>query len=252
MSDDALRFRRRSLLEATLAAGIALSPLASLGVARARGRTSVGGRIALRVPWPVLAMDPHRLEDAAAGIFGEALFDTLYARDESGAFVASLAEADPEPEGASLRVRLRTGIRTAKGKAFEARDAAGANGRSRALGGRAWLADIPAPKVDGRSLLFAMRDASRLVRALASPIVAMVPTGFTPEAPDGTGPMMHTTRGDTLVLARNVLAARGPSYLDEVVVQAAPDLAASLRAFESGADDLGWLGSGLHEPRAGS
>ena len=252
MSDDALRFRRRSLLEATLAAGIALSPLASLGVARARGRTSVGGRIALRVPWPVLAMDPHRLEDAAAGIFGEALFDTLYARDESGAFVASLAEADPEPEGASLRVRLRTGIRTAKGKAFEARDAAGAIGRSRALGGRAWLADIPAPKVDGRSLLFAMRDASRLVRALASPIVAMVPTGFTPEAPDGTGPMMHTTRGDTLVLARNVLAARGPSYLDEVVVQAAPDLAASLRAFESGADDLGWLGSGLHEPRAGS
>jgi peptide/nickel transport system substrate-binding protein len=250
--DDALRVKRRSVLEATLAAGIALSPLASLGLAHARGRSSVGGRIALRVPWPVLAIDPHRLEDATAGIFGEALFDTLYARDESGAIVASLAEVDPEPEGASLRVRVRTGLRTAKGKAFEARDAAGAIARSRALGGRAWLADIPAPKVDGRSLVFTMRDASRLVRALASPIVAMVPTGFAPEAPDGTGPMMHTTRGDTLVLARNVLAARGPSFLDEVVVQAAPDLAASLRAFESGADDLGWLGSGLHEPRAGS
>jgi peptide/nickel transport system substrate-binding protein len=250
--DDAPRFPRRRLFEATLAAGIGLSPLASLGLAHARGRTSVGGRIALRVPWPVLAIDPHRLEDAAAGIFGEALFDTLYTRDESGAFVASLAEADPEPEGASLRVRLRTGLRTAKGKAFEARDAAGAIARSRTLGGRAWLADVPAPKIDGRSLVFAMRDASRLVRALASPIVAMVPTGFSPESPDGTGPMMHTTRGGTLVLARNVLAARGPSYLDEVVVQAAPDLAASLRAFESGADDLGWLGSGLHEPRAGS
>lgn len=252
MFDDAPRFPRRSLLEATLAAGIGLSPLASLGLAHARGRTSVGGRIALRVPWPVLAIDPHRLEDATAGIFGEAIFDTLYARDESGAFVASLAEADPEPEGASLRVRVRTGLRTARGKAFEARDAAGAIARSRTLGGRAWLVDVPAPKIDGRSLVFAMRDASRLVRALASPIVAMVPTGFTPEAPDGTGPMMHTTRGNTLVLARNVLAARGPSYLDEVVVQAAPDLAASLRAFESGADDLGWLGSGLHEPRAGS
>ena len=64
--------------------------------------------------------------------------------------------------------------------------------------------------------------------------------------------MKFAVRGDAVVLARNPLAARGPSYLDEVVLRAAPDLAASLRAFESGADDLGWLGSGLHEPRAGS
>jgi peptide/nickel transport system substrate-binding protein len=197
-------------------------------------------------------MDPHRLEDVTAAIFGEALFDTLYVRDESGAFVASLAEADPEPEGASLRVRIRAGLRTAKGRSFEARDAAAAIARSRTLGGRAWLADVPTPRVDGSSLVFAMRDASRLVRALASPIVAMVPTGFTSDAPDGTGPMKLTVRGDAVVLSRNPLAARGPSFLDEVVLRAAPDLSASLRAFESGADDLGWLGSGLHEPRAGS
>jgi peptide/nickel transport system substrate-binding protein len=37
-----------------------------------------------------------------------------------------------------------------------------------------------------------------------------------------------------------------------VVVRPAPDLAASLSAFESGIDDLGWLGSGLHDPRPGS
>ena len=172
---------------------------------------AVGGRVSLRVPWPILAIDPHRLEDATAAIFGEALFDTLYARDEAGAFSASLAEADPEPEGASLRVRLRTGLRTAKGRAFEARDAAAAIARSRTLGGRAWLADVPPPKVDGGSLVFAMRDASRLVRALASPIVAMVPIGFASDAPDGTGPMKFVVRGDAVVLARNPLAARGPS-----------------------------------------
>jgi hypothetical protein len=80
----------------------------------------------------------------------------------------------------------------------------------------------------------------------------MVPSGFTPEAPDGTGPMRFTNRDDAVALVRNALAARGPSYLEEVVVRAAPDLAASLRAFESGTDDVGWLGSGLHEPRAGS
>jgi peptide/nickel transport system substrate-binding protein len=260
LSDERTRaLSRRAALKATLALGVGLSPLASFAPSRfgasdahARGRTSVGGRISVRVPWPILAMDPHRLEDATAAIFGEALFDTLYARDETGAFVASLAEADPEPEGAMLRVRIRTGLRTAKGHAFEARDAAAAIARSRTLGGRAWLADVPPPKVDGRSLVFAMRDAGRLVRALASPIVAMVPNGFTADAPDGTGPFKFTTRGDAVVLARNPLAARGPSYLEEIVVRAAPDLAASLRAFESGSDDLGWLGSGLHEPRAGS
>jgi peptide/nickel transport system substrate-binding protein len=80
----------------------------------------------------------------------------------------------------------------------------------------------------------------------------MVHGSFSPDSPDGTGPMRFTTRADAVVLARNPLAARGPSYLEEVVVRAAPDLAASLRAFESGTDDLGWLGSGLHEPRAGS
>jgi len=250
--------RRGALRAATAAATLALTGLSALPCspfvreAQARGRNAVGGKLSLRVPWPILAFDPHRLEDATAAIFGEALFDTLYARDEAGAFSASLAEADPEPEGSSLRVRIRTGLRTAKGRALEARDAAAAIARSRTLGGRAWLADVPPPKVDGGSLVFAMRDASRLVRALASPIVAIVPTNFTSDAPDGTGPMKFGVRGDAVVLARNPLAARGPSYLDEVVLRAAPDLAASLRAFESGADDLGWLGSGLHEPRAGS
>ena len=118
--DAAMRLKRRALLKATLAIGLGLSPLSPLSaferIASARGRTAVGGRLSLRVPWPVLAMDPHRLEDATAAIFGEALFDTLYLRDETGAFVASLAEGDPEPEGANLRVRVRTGLRTARGK----------------------------------------------------------------------------------------------------------------------------------------
>ncbi|MBX3193096.1 MAG: hypothetical protein KF819_39290 [Labilithrix sp.] len=243
------RLSRRSILAGGLGATLAASIPRE---AWARGRTPVGGKLSLRVPWPMHAIDPHRIDDPTAAIFGDALFDTLYAPGEAGAFVASIAEADPEPEGASLRVRVRSGLKTGKGRAFEPRDAAAAIARARSLGARAWLADIPAPKADGRSLVFAMRDAGRLVRALASPLVAMIPPSFSPEAPDGTGPFRFTTRGDTVVLARNPFAARGPAYLDEVTVRAAPDLAASLRAFESGTDDLGWLGSGLHEPRAGS
>jgi peptide/nickel transport system substrate-binding protein len=55
-----------------------------------------------------------------------------------------------------------------------------------------------------------------------------------------------------LLLARNDAAAGGPAFLDVVEIRHAPDLVTSLRAFESGADDLGWLGSFLHDPRPGA
>src|SRR5262245_11289581 len=71
---------------------------------QARGRTPVGGRITFRLPWPVASIDPHRIDDPAAAIFGEALFDTLYVQTADGQIVPSLAETDPEPEGAALRV----------------------------------------------------------------------------------------------------------------------------------------------------
>jgi hypothetical protein len=40
--------------------------------------------------------------------------------------------------------------------------------------------------------------------------------------------------------------------LDAIEVSPAPDLSASLRAFEAGTDDLGWLGLGLHGSRSGA
>lgn len=241
---------RRSIV--TGAGAIALGAALPAPRASAKGRIPAAGRVGFRLPWPLASLDPHRLEDGLAAILGEALFDTLYARDEAGAIVPSLAESDPEAEGNILRVKLRAGVRTWKGKPFEAREARDAIARARTLGARAWLADVPVPRVDGRSLVFAMKDAARLTRALASPLVAMVPAGFSPEAPEGTGPFKWTTRGGAVILARNPLAARAPSFLDEVEVRAAPDLAASLRSFESGIDELGWLGSGILQPRAGS
>jgi peptide/nickel transport system substrate-binding protein len=219
--------------------------------ARARGRTPSGGKLALRVPWPVGSMDPHRLDDANAAIFGDALFDTLYA-PAGDAFVPSLAEGDPEPEGANLRVKLRIGLKTARERPLTTRDAAASIARARGSGARGWLADIPPPRDDGKSLVFATRDAARLVRALASPLVAIVPSSFSPDAPDGTGPFAHSFRDGTMTLTRNRLAARGPAFLDQIVVRAAPSVAASLLAFEAGTDDIGWFERGLHEPRAGS
>ncbi|HEX4513834.1 MAG TPA: hypothetical protein VH054_09870, partial [Polyangiaceae bacterium] len=48
-----------------------------------RGRSPIGGRVQLRVPWPVAALDPHKLDDVTCAIFGGGVFDSLYAIDGS-------------------------------------------------------------------------------------------------------------------------------------------------------------------------
>lgn len=244
--------RRAFLLALAAATGAATS----LGgrVADAAPRTRYGGRIGMHVPWPLGRIDPHRLDDVAAACFGECLFDTLYARDEAGAFTTSLAEGDPELDCNGLRVRLRTGVRFASGAPLDASAVAESIERARSHDAAAWLLDVPPARVDGdgNAIVFAMRDATRLVRALASPLVAVVPPRFTPERPDGTGPLRAQPFANGLRLVRNPLAASGPAFLDAIDLEHATDLATSLRAFESGADDVGWLGSFLHEPRTGA
>ena len=240
---------RRRLLGG--AAGVAMASLTPR-LALASGRTPYGGRLALHVPWPIASIDPHRIDDAAAALFGEALFESLYARDPSGALVPALAEDDPQPEGATVRVVVRSGVRFASGVPLDARVAAASLRRARARDAAAWLAEVPAPRVKGDALVFATRDPHALVRALASPLVAIVPPRFSPERPDGTGPLRAAMQPGALLLARNMLAAGGPSFLDDIEARHAPDLVTSLRAFESGADDLGWLGSFLHAPRPGA
>jgi hypothetical protein len=242
---------RRDFLAAM--AGAVASGLVSLpGVAVARSRTPYGGRVVMHAPWPLGAIDPHRIDDAAAALFGEAIFDTLYTRDVDGGLVPSLAESDPETDGATLRIRVRADVRFVSGTRLDARVAAASIARSRARDGAAWLTDIPVPRVVDGALVFPMHDTRRLVRALASPLVAIVAPRFAPDHPDGTGPMRADVQPTGIVFSRNGAAASGPSFLDVVEVRHAPDLVTSLRAFEGGADDLGWLGSFLHDPRPGA
>src|SRR5215472_17079631 len=111
------RVGRRALMLATLgAAGLSALP------ARARGRLPVGGRVSLRLPWPLTSIDPHRLDDGTAAILGASLFDSLYAPGEGGAVVPALAEGDPVVSGDAVRVVVREGLRTAAGRLIGARD----------------------------------------------------------------------------------------------------------------------------------
>jgi len=64
--------------------------------------------------------------------------------------------------------------------------------------------------------------------------------------------MSAETRGSRLLLRRNPNAARGASFLEEIAVDQAPDLLASLRSFEGNLTDIGWLSAGLHAPRPGA
>jgi peptide/nickel transport system substrate-binding protein len=247
---DSLTVNRRGLVAfAGVSSVVALWPFRAV----ASARQHVGGKVSLRVPWPLASIDPHRIDDASAAIVGPSLFDSLYAMDESGVAIPWLAQGPPEPSGSRLVVTLRSGLVSALGHPMGASDVAHSLVRAGASGARAWLSDLLPPKVESPlSLSFSSRDATKLARILASPLTAIVPTSFSPNRPDGTGPLRADRDGDSLVLRRNDAAASGPAFLDEVVIRAAPDLAASLSAFESGVDDVGWLGSGLHEPRPGA
>ena len=171
---------RRRLLTGSIAA---LACVAARS-APARGRTPYGASLALHVPWPAGSLDPHRIDDAMAAFFGEALFDTLYAPDESGALAPALAAGDPQPEGAGLRVTLRPGLRFASGTPLDARAVVESIARARAHD-----ASRVARRTSRRRGLRAKASSSRcampdaLVRALASPLVAVVAAAIRARAP---------------------------------------------------------------------
>jgi peptide/nickel transport system substrate-binding protein len=247
MNGETRQWSRRTWLAAAFGATASMA----LGIeeeAFAMGRTPVGGKLSLRVPWSLASMDPHDLRDPAAALFSHAVFDPLYAVDASNNPYASLATAMPQREGAGTVVRLREGLRTARGTALDARDVIFSIDRARARGGAALWTDLPKPAAhpgERLAITFGAADPFKLARALASPLFALVPRGFSASSPDGTGAFKAEIKGGKLTLTRNANAARGAAFLESVEVESAPDLKASLRQFEAERDDVGWLGMGL-------
>lgn len=226
---------------------------------KAFGRVTYGGKLSVRLPWSLSSVDPHRADDATAAILGPSLFDTLYIESEPGVVTPSLAENDPTVESGILRIPLREGLRTASGKALDGRDVLASIARMRKLSGRAWLAEVPAPTLEKGNIVFANKRSpfeahhvAHYKKVFSSPLTAIVPVGFDADRPEGTGGFRLLRRGDAWVMARNRFAARGPAFLDEIVIAPAGSLAESLRSFEAGTDDLGWLGMGLHDARRGA
>ena len=117
------------------------------------------------------------------------------------------------------------------------------------------LRGVPTGKVDRSDphvAVFPNADPSIVAQALASPLVVLASTASTSGQPDGTGAFRASLGRSELVLERNLSAASGAAFLRRIVIHAASDLKASLRAFEAKNANIGWLGAGLHRPRVGA
>ena len=246
---------KRRLASGELSRRCFLALACAAPAARALTPPKYGGALRLRLPVGLGGLDPHVLDDVASALFAPTLFDTLYAKDRTGAVFPALAAGLPEPVSEGSRLVLRSGLRTALGKPLGIRDVMFALRRSAASGGIAWLTafeqPVPDPR-DAQTLLFRGAKPETLVNRLSSPITAIVPQGFSSLRPDGTGAYQALVTRDGITLARNENAARGAAFLDRIRAEPARDLSDALRSFETGDAAIGWLGKGLHEPRAGA
>lgn len=241
--------KRRDLLQA-LGLGALASALPS--EARAMKRTSYGGRVRLSLPVDVSRIDPHDCENLASSLFGPSLFEGLYGRTSQGIVFPTLAEDMPRLVAQEVEIRLRPGLQFSSAKDLRAKDVAHSIARSKEMSGA--LAALPTPRTvphDPYRLRFSSNSPDEIARLLALPRAALVPHDFRPERPIGSGALSIQGVGPSLELVRNPLCPRGGAYLDSVsVVTHSPT--ACLRAFETRASDLGFLGSGLHQERKDS
>jgi len=206
----------------------------------------------MRVPLATNRLDPHDLFDPLAAVFAPALTDPVYALDRRGKPYPTLAAGFPRREHGQTVVKLRAGLRSARGKKLTGRDLAWSVERTRKMGASGWLANIGTARIDHRNPLvvrFGKVDPTQLAVSLSSPLLALLPRGFAAKSPDGTGAFVGRCSASRLDMIRNRKAARGASYLNRIIVNSAPNLSASLRAFEAGTDDIGWLGTHLFRIR---
>jgi len=223
--------------------------------ASALGRTPAAGALRMRLPLYFGGIDPHSADDPLSALLAPAIADPLFALDASGKPYPTLASALPERTASGARISLRPELLSARGKALSAADVVFSLKRAQVSGGAAVLGAFRPPSADAKdrlSVLVPEANPEALARVLASPLTAIVPRGFSPTAPDGTGAFKATLASGSLSLTRNEGAARGAAFLERIELSRASDLADALRAFETGQVDVGWLGNGLYRPKAGA
>lgn len=179
-----------------------------------------------------------------------ALYNGLARIDQQGQVRLWLAESiEPNKDATEWTIRIPAGIRTHKGRKFGSKDIL--YSLHRMIAKQSFGSNALAPKLidlrnsrtlDERTVLVKYKTPfSQLKQALAVVWNVMVPEGFNPKDPDGTGPFVYKsfTPGQNSVFTRNPdYWESGKPYLDELNITIYNDETAQVNALESGQADL--------------
>ncbi len=214
-------------------------------------RMPYGGTLRLRVPWAIERLDPYAPDDPLSALLSPFVTETLFAQQGATLFPV-LTEALPTLAAHSARVRLRTDLRTADGAPFLAAHAVRCLERARngsAVGLFAEWDALSVDEADPRAFHVRCRHPDEVARILSSSGCAMMGSEFSTVRLRGLGAFTGEVSGGRLLLSRNASAARGPAFLDSVVIERAESLRDGLAQFEAGESAVGWFGAGLYRPR---
>lgn len=243
-----MRSNRRTLLGAL---ACATSSLCWPGEIFAKRRPRYGGSSQLYLPLNLTRIDPHDPHDLTTTLVGEALFETLYGKSPRGGIYPTLASGKPIHKNGRTIVELRPHLAFSSGRTIDARQVVASLRRSMAASpALSELGAVETLRGTPLKISFTNKDPETLAQLLSHPRTSIVPSDFSPGAPDTCGAFRVSKTGTTLRLERNPLAPRGGAFLDEVVLHSA-SISDCLRAFEARRSDLGFLGAGLHRERRG-
>jgi peptide/nickel transport system substrate-binding protein len=242
---------------AAVGAGIGLagcsgssSPAGASGSASASVTPKRGGtlRVGSNGGGSTDTLDPQAWGTTPDQLRIQQLFDPLvWAANDGTAQLVLATSITPNADGTQWTIKIPAGVTTHAGKAFTADDVLYSLQRivTNKFPGLAVLGpvDFAASKVvDPTTLLLAYsKPFGVLIDSLSFPFFYMVPRGFDPKNPDGTGPFKYQsfTPGVQSTFVRNENYWRpGLPYLDKVVVIDVADEATQVSGLQSGQFDV--------------
>lgn len=176
------------------------------------------------------------------------LYDQLVRLDNDGTLELVLAESiTPNKDATEWTIKIHAGVVTHKGKDFTAKDVLFSIRRMFQVksGGAAGLGnvDLANSRVidDTTMVLKYQKPYSEVVNGLTNYASNMVPTGYNPKDPDGTGPFKFKSfkPGVSSTFVRNDnYWVKGLPYLDAIVTTNIADETAQITGLQSGQLDV--------------
>jgi peptide/nickel transport system substrate-binding protein len=254
---------RRELLRGAAAGGLTLSAgaiLSACGSSTSSSKTASttttgatprnGGtlRIGIGGGGPADNQDPAIVLDGPDAMYAFALYDQLALVDENMVLGNRLAEEfTPNADGTQWTVRVRPGVEYHNGKTLDADDVVFTFQRMfspKEHGVDSWIGAFVASmkKMDSRTVRFQLKEPVGWFDLAVGDggETSIVPVGFDPKKPIGTGPFQFVsfTPGQQAAFKRFPNYWGGPAHLDELVVTTINDDTARLNALLTGQIDL--------------